>query len=78
MKYKTKMEIVKVKMAIDSLKKYDHLSKEDDYIQVTEWNNGEGWDISFSNKQFSLTYGELEAINHLIKCLDYNKDEVNR
>lgn len=71
------MEIVKVNMAIDSLKKYDILSKEDDYVQVTEWKNGEGWDICFSNKQFSLTYGELEAINHLIKSLDYNKDEIN-
>lgn len=57
----------------DSLYKYDILAKEDSYIEVTEWNNGEGWDITIDNKLISLTYGELEAINHLINLLQYNK-----
>lgn len=57
----------------DSLYKYDILSKEDSYIEVTEWTNGEGWDITIDNKLISLTYGELEAINHLINLLQYNK-----
>lgn len=57
----------------DSLYKYDILAKEDSYIEVTEWTNGEGWDITIDNKLISLTYGELEAINHLINLLQYNK-----
>lgn len=57
----------------DNLYKYDILSKEDSYIEVTEWTNGEGWDITIDNKLISLTYGELEAINHLINLLQYNK-----
>lgn len=57
----------------DSLYKYDILSKEDSYIEVTEWTNGKGWDITIDNKLISLTYGELEAINHLINLLQYNK-----
>lgn len=57
----------------DNLYKYDILSKEDSYIEITEWTNGEGWDITIDNKLISLTYGELEAINHLINLLQYNK-----
>ena len=57
----------------DSLYKYDILAKEDSYIEVTDWTNGEGWDITIDNKLISLTYGELEAINHLINLLQYNK-----
>lgn len=57
----------------DSLYKYDILAKEDSYIEVTEWTNGEGWDITIDNKLISLTYGKLEAINHLINLLQYNK-----
>ena len=36
------MEIVNKKSINDSLKKYDYLSKDDDFIEVTEQANGEG------------------------------------
>lgn len=66
------MKITKKKSIFEeNLQKFDHLAKGDDYIEVTEWANGEGWDIAFNNKSISLTYGELEAINFLVKCLDY-------
>ena len=57
----------------DNLYKYDILAKEDSYIEITEWTNGEGWDITIDNELISLTYGKLEAINHLINLLQYNK-----
>ena len=42
-----------------------------DYIEVCEWSNGEGWDISISDKTiFSLHYTEYEAMKKLIKKLD--------
>lgn len=55
------------------LKKYDHLAKDSDFIEVTEWANGEGWDICLNDKLISLTYGQLEAIKYLVKTLDYNR-----
>lgn len=67
------MELYKRKAVNDSLKKYDHLAKDSDFIEVTEWANGEGWDISLNNRLISLTYGQLEAINYLVKALDYNE-----
>lgn len=39
------MEIYERKAVSDELKKYDHLAKDSDFIEVTEWTNGEGWDI---------------------------------
>lgn len=57
----------------DNLRKYDHLAKASDFIEITEWVNGEGWDISINDKIVSLTFGQLEAINYLIKTLDYEK-----
>lgn len=33
--------------------------------------NGEGWDIAINERIISLTWGQLEAINYLIKSLEY-------
>lgn len=61
---------------MDYLVKYDYLAKDDDYIEITEWKNGEGYDISIKDKNlFSLTLGEIEAINFLIKKMDYDKKQ---
>lgn len=67
------MKINERKSVSDELKKYDHLAKDSDFIEVTEWTNGEGWDIWLNDRLMFLTYGQLEAINYLIKFLDYNK-----
>lgn len=70
------MEFVNRKSVHDDLKKYDYLSKDSGYIEVTEWTNGEGIDITIEDnglKLISLTYGELDAINHLQNALRYNK-----
>ena len=68
------MEHYNRKSVTDSLKKYDCLAKDSGFIEVTEWHNGEGWDISINdNKLISLTWGQLEAISYLVKSLDYNK-----
>lgn len=72
--------MVKIKNRIsasDSLSKYDYLKNKDEkaFIEVTEWGNAEGIDISIEkdkeSKLFSLTYGELAAINYLAKTIEY-------
>lgn len=67
------MEILERKSISDKLRKYDHLAKEDDFIEVTEWGNGEGWDITLNEQVISLTWGQLDAIDYLIKHLQYSK-----
>lgn len=49
------------------LRDYCHLTKTDhEFLEITEWSNGEGFDIFISSgaseKLFSLTHGELEAL----------------
>jgi hypothetical protein len=60
------------KSIFDDLRKYCYLAKEDDFIEITEWTNGEGWDISINDKIFNLTDGQLRAINYLTMTLELN------
>lgn len=61
------------KSVSDSLRKYNVYAKDSDFIEVTEWHNGEGWDITINDRTIQLSCGHLEAINYLIKVLDYEE-----
>lgn len=45
-----------------------------DFLEVTEWSNGEGYDIYISDysgeKQLHFTYGQFNAIKKCIKIID--------
>lgn len=66
------MEIKNRNSVSDDLNKYDYLAKKDDFIQITEWTNEEGWDITINDNTISLTSGQLDAINYLTKVLEYD------
>ena len=66
-------ELTQRKCISDDLHKYDYLAKEHSFIEVTEWANGEGWDITIDDKVMSLTYGQLDAIKYLTLALQYQK-----
>ena len=58
----------------DDLRKYDHLANKDSIIQVTQWANGEGWDISINDEPvISLTWVQLDAINYLVNTIQFQK-----
>lgn len=72
------MEIKNRKSVYDNLKIYDYLcNDEDKIIEVTEWTNGEGWDITIGERVISVTRGELDAINFLTKYLEYKSNDDN-
>ena len=68
------MEKYTLKTISENLNKFDYLAKEDEFIEITEWNNGEGWTININEHTINLTIGQLEAINYLTKTLEYDKD----
>ena len=71
------MKIKNRKSVIEDLKKFDMAADKDDFIEVCEWPNGEGFDISITDKKIiRFTRGELEAINFLTKILYYNIDDA--
>ena len=68
------MEITKVNQITDNLKKYTYSGKDSDYITLTEWDNGEGYDIDINGKLITLSDNELEAINYLTLALRYRNN----
>jgi hypothetical protein len=64
------IEVSKRRAVFSKLKPYCHHSGDNDYMEVTEWSNGEGFDIHIDRKRrsekFSLTYGEWELLQVLI------------
>ena len=68
------MEITKVNQITDNLKKYTYSGKDSDYITLTEWTNGEGYDIDINGKLITLSDSELEAINYLTLALRYKNN----
>lgn len=52
------------------LNDYCVLAKEHDFIEVCEWHNGEGYDITINDKTYQFTYGQLKAIRKLVKKLE--------
>ena len=68
-----RLTVTNRKSISDDLSIYDFLAKKGDFIEVTEWTNGEGWDITINDKVISLHEDELEAINYLTKVLIYGK-----
>lgn len=64
-------ELIQRKSINDNLRKYDHLAKENSFIEITEWGNGEGWDITIDDRMMSLTWGQLDAIQYLTLALQY-------
>lgn len=71
------MKTGKRKAINDYLRRFDYLAKEDDFIEVTEWSNGEGISITINMNTFELTFGQLDAINYLSQALRYESFKEN-
>lgn len=61
-----KEETYKRRAVFLPLSRYCFFNNDDSFIEVTDWHNGEGKDITISRRngedRFSLTYGEMEAL----------------
>ena len=61
------------KSIFSDLKDFDlGFAKENDYIEITEWHNGEGFDVDIHTSQpqsFQLTWGQYSAMKKMIKEL---------
>ena len=78
---KKEVEFYNRKSIFSKLKQFDHLAKEDDFMEITEWKNGEGVDLSiwsFNTINIQLSYGQLDAIKKLIKKLDNEKISTHK
>jgi len=64
------IEVSQRRSVFAELKSYCMHSGDHDYMEVTEWSNGEGFDIRIDRRRgaesFSLSYGEWELLQVLI------------
>ena len=64
------IEVAQRRAVLSHLKPYCFHAGDNDYMEVTEWSNGEGYDIVIDRKnnteRFSLTHGEWECLQVLI------------
>lgn len=55
---------------ITELHPYCYLSDKNDYLEVTEWFNGEGFDVTLGLKggdeKISLTWGQWDALQAVV------------
>jgi hypothetical protein len=64
------IEVSQRRAVFAELKEYCMHSGDHDFMEVTQWSNGEGFDINIDRKRgsekFSLTYGEWELLQVLM------------
>jgi hypothetical protein len=64
------IEQSKRKAVFSELKGYCIYAGDNNYMEVTQWSNGEGYDICIDRKnggeKFSLTYGEFDLLTVLM------------
>jgi hypothetical protein len=64
-----KISVSNRRSVFTTLKEYCHCSAENDFMEVTEWTNGEGFDVTVSRVNgedvFKLSHGELTLLNIL-------------
>jgi len=65
------MENYKRNSVYATTKEFCHFANENDYIEVTEWKNGEGFDADISSRGvlIRLTWGEYRLLKKLVKEL---------
>jgi hypothetical protein len=76
-KKKSTVEISNRRAIFSELAHYDHLSKPGDFIEVTEWSNGEGYDVEIATSlgsRFQLTHGQYAALKDLITKLETSNE----
>ena len=68
-----KIKRYKLDAAYAELEQFDHFAKDDHFIEVSLWHNGEGFDVdinSHGEQRFQLTWGQFKALKKLLKELD--------
>jgi len=63
----------KLDAAFAKLSDFDSFAKPDDFIEVSLWHNGEGFDVNLNSngeQRFCLTWGQFKALKKLVKELD--------
>lgn len=69
------MKRQKVSQSSAEIKEYCHFADDHDHLSVTEWSNGEGFDLVIDKKNSTIfqqfTFGEWECLKEGVNYLLY-------
>lgn len=74
---KQQFKVASRKSVFSEIGEYCYLSKEHDYIEITEWTNGDGFDVDLSSlgeQRIAITYGQFKLLKHLVKQLEKSRE----
>lgn len=74
---KQQFKVASRKSIFSEIGEYCYLSKEHDYIEITEWTNGDGFDIDITSEgqqKISITWGQFKLLKKLVKQLEKVND----
>lgn len=54
------------KAKFTQLKLYDLFANDDDFMEVCEWHNGEGFDVTMNDRIVSFSWGQWECLLVLV------------
>ena len=60
------IETYERKARFSELKPYDQFADKNSFMEVCEWHNGEGFDVTIDNRQFQFTWGQWECLQVLV------------
>jgi len=60
------METYDRKSRFTELRPYDHTAKDHDFMEVCEWHNQEGFDVTMNDRVTSFTWGQWECLQALV------------
>ena len=69
----TDIQTYKLNAAFAELRHFDHFAKPHDFIEVSLWRNGEGFDVHLSthaDQTIHLSWNGFKALKKLVKELD--------
>jgi hypothetical protein len=60
------METYQRQARFTELRPYDHTAGEGDFMEVSEWHNSEGFDVTMNDRVMSFTWGQWECLQALV------------
>lgn len=60
------IEVYNRKARFAELRPYDQFADASSFMEVCEWYNGEGFDVTIDNRHLSFTWGQWECLQVLV------------
>lgn len=64
-----KINVGQRKSVMCDLNDFCYLSRDGDFMELTEWTSGDGFDLCINERHMQITWGQFKALKSLVKEL---------